>query len=240
MKLTDDERKILNSQAWLNDKLINAGHQMLKSQYGDLVSGLQDVTRSRTLTMDVETGEFVQILNKSDCHWFTISTFGCKHGEIKIYDSGVKYMPYWSKEEIAALVNAKCDVVTLRYMNVQHQDGTSDCGLFALAFATAIYIGTDPTSVTFNQRQMRTHYLNCIQKGHIEQFPLSRSRRPIYRPIKEDMFEVHCHCRMPHDNEERMIFCNGICKKWYHETCEDIEYHIWNSRMKWYCKNCKK
>ena len=63
--LVDADRHILSHpDRWLNDNLINTGQTMLRKQYGDTVSGLQDVINSRTLSMDIEPGEFIQILNK--------------------------------------------------------------------------------------------------------------------------------------------------------------------------------
>ena len=240
LNLTDDERQILNHpQKWLNDSLITAGQNMLKKQYGDRVSGLQDVVKLRTLSMDIEPNEFVQILNKSDNHWFTISTIGCKPGVVNIYDSASKYITRRNKEEIAALLNTGEDTITIQYMNVQHQYGGSDCGLFALAFATTLSTGMDPTACTFNQELMREHFLSCINKGQLDHFPLKHTRRPILQPVKLESFDIHCHCRMPENPRDRMILCNGSCKQWYHDTCEHVEDNIWNSRLRWYCTNCK-
>jgi len=193
----------------------------------------------RTLSMDIEPSEFVQILNKSDYHWFTISTIGCKPGVVNIYDSASKHTVYRNKEEIAAILNTSRDSVTLQYMNVQHQYGGSDCGLFALAFATALCTSTDPTACTFDQGQMRAHFLSCLEKGQIDQFPF-KERRPISRPVKLETFDIHCHCRMPDNQKERMILCSGTCKQWYHDTCERIDENIWKSRRQWFCRNCKK
>ena len=230
--LTDGDRQILSdAERWLNDKLIDAGQKMLLKQYGDRVSGLQDVIKSRTLSMDIEPSEFVQILNKSDCHWFTVSTIGCKPGVVNVYDSATKYTTQRNKEEIAALLHTTSDTITLQYMNVQHQYGGSDCGLFALAFATALCAGIDPTACTFKQELMRDHFLSCINKGQMEQFPIKQSRRAITRPVKIDTIDIHCHCRMPEHSQDRMILCNGRCKQWYHDTCEHIEEHIWNSKL---------
>ena len=240
-RLTDDDRQILSdAERWLNDKLIDAGQKMLLKQYGDRVSGLQDVIKSRTLSMDIEPSEFVQILNKSDSHWFTVSTIGCKPGVVNVYDSATKYTTHRNKEEIAALLHTTSDTITLQYMNVQHQYGGSDCGLFALAFATALCAGINPTACTFKQELMRNHFLSCINKGQIEQFPIKQSRRAITRPVKIDTIDIHCHCRMPENPQDRMILCNGSCKQWYHDTCEHIEDHIWNSKLRWYCRHCKK
>ena len=41
------------------------------------------------------------------------------------------------KRQIAALLETKHNVITLKHMDVQMQSGTYDCGLFAIAFATA-------------------------------------------------------------------------------------------------------
>ena len=99
---------------------------MLVKQYGESVLGLQDVIKSHTLSMDIEPNEFVHILNKSDGHWFTVSTIGCKPGVVNFYDSTAKYTTHRNKEEIAVLLHTTCDTVTLQYMNVQHQYVGSD------------------------------------------------------------------------------------------------------------------
>ena len=87
-----------------------------------------------------------------------------------------------TKEEIAALLNTSKDKITLQYMSVKHQYGGSDCGLFALAFATALCVGLDPTACKFKQELMREHF----------------------------------------------------------SSCEHTADNVWNSRLKWYCKNCTK
>ena len=38
---------------------------------------------------------------------------------------------------------------------VQHQNGVSDFGLFALAFATSIFFGEDSSTLQYNQASMR-------------------------------------------------------------------------------------
>ena len=130
----------------------------------------------------------------------------------------------------------------VQYKNVQHQYGGSDCGLFALAFATALSASTDPTACTFDQGLMREHFLKCIKKGKMDPFLLKQPRRPISRLVKVEIFDIHCHCRMTENQTDKMILCNGNRKQWYHSSCDHIEESIkfWNSRRRWYCRNCKK
>ena len=85
--------------------MIDAGQKLLKQAFGDKIEGLQDLCLTRTLALNVCSGEFVQILNKGDCHWYTISTIGCQHpATVRVYDSASKYITYRNKEEIASLL----------------------------------------------------------------------------------------------------------------------------------------
>ena len=44
-----------------------------------------------------------------------------------------------------------------------------------------------------------------------------RSRRPV--GIKK--VNIYCDCRLPEDEEEPMVYCEG-CKNWYHRSCQSI------------------
>ena len=91
VKMSD--KILVSHNSWLNYMLINAGVQIPREKHGDLVFCLQGVSLSQTLSMEVQPGEFVPILNKSDNYWFTLSTIGCEPQNT-----------YRNKEEIAALL----------------------------------------------------------------------------------------------------------------------------------------
>ena len=74
----------------------------------------------------------------------------------------------------------------------------------------------------------------------MKQFPLKQKRRLLPRPLRTETVDIHCHCRMPETKADRMILCNGTCQHWYHESCEIVQADIWNSRRRWFCRNCKK
>ena len=57
-------------------------------------------------------------------------------------------------------------------MDVQMQSGTYDCGLFAIAFATALVGGEHPGKFLFNQDSMRQHLIKCLELGEITMFPV--------------------------------------------------------------------
>ena len=109
--------------------MINAAQQMLKQR---CVAGLQDVTLANTLSLEAQVSEeFVQILNVGESHWITVSNVGCGPGRVKVFDSGGKYFTHRNREEIATILLTEENTITVEFMNVQHQFGAIDCGLFA-------------------------------------------------------------------------------------------------------------
>ena len=65
--------------------------------------------------------------------------------------------------------------------DVQRQSGGSDCGLFAIANATALCGGLDPHLQNFEQSKMREHLKMCLFRNRLECFPESRRRRRLGR-----------------------------------------------------------
>ena len=94
--LSKDE-EVLNQGKWVNDSLIDAGQKLLKQAFGDKIEGLQDLCLTQTLVLNVCSGEFVQVLNKGDCHWYTILTIGCQHVDSTscIYDQQQMRKHFW-------------------------------------------------------------------------------------------------------------------------------------------------
>ena len=109
--------------------------------------------------------------------------------------------------------------ITIHYCDVQWQVGGNDCGIFEIAFATAICSGDEPASIVFDQNNMRKHLKTCFDNGELTPFP-ERSRKRRIKAAKENTLPVHCTCRLP-DRGDLMIQC-AKCKTWYHTTCVNI------------------
>ena len=138
---------------------------------------------------------------------------------INVYDSLHIRLSSIVKELIADLLQWKEDYITIHHCDVQWQVGVNDCGIFAIAFATAICNGDEPASIVFYQNNMRKHLTTCFENGKLTPFSeCSRKRR--VKAAKEDTLPVHCTCRLP-DRGDLMIQC-AKCKKWYHTTCINI------------------
>ena len=128
-------------------------------------------------------------------------------------------------------------------VNVMAQPNSNDCGLFALANATAIVHKVEPCLCQWDVQKLRFHLLSCLEDGKLTPFPHEPRKvsfeRKILRTVKE---EVYCVCRMPNDPDIviAMIRCN-TCKELYHGGCIGVEVSEYTMKKKtWICNDCKK
>ena len=104
---------------------------------------------------------------------------------------------------------------SLNYWLHQMQDGSSDCGLFTIAFATALASGIQPVRCFFNQGAMRSHLTKCLHEQNMTEFPIKKTRHTELKVKNITSLHVHCMCRMPEIPGSTMIQCS-TCKMWYH------------------------
>ena len=74
--------------------------------------------------------------------------------------------------QIASLIQTEKPEIYLKFMDVPAQAGTSDCGLYAVAYATALALGMQPEEFHFDQHAMRKHLYQCFEKQKMEMFSL--------------------------------------------------------------------
>ena len=195
IRLHKTHKQILSTSQWLDDDIITVCQHLLKEHH-PLVGGLQPVVLAEKLAMQPELGEFVQILNAGRSHWMTVSTIGCAPGEINIYDSLHLKLSSTNKKVVSDLMMYKGQAITVNYIDVQWQSGGADCGLFAIAFATVLCFGHDPSKLLYHQQSMRHHLVNCIDLGHITPFSERAIRRRVQKPYTEQI-PVFCVCQLP-------------------------------------------
>ena len=66
----------------------------------------------------------------------------------------------------------------MRVANVTKQSGSSDCGLYAIAYITHLAFGLDPSLFVFRQESLRGHFIWCLENKMLNTFPILRERRP--------------------------------------------------------------
>ena len=149
---------------------------MLKCE-NKTISGFQDVACGLVMNFTAETTGFVQILFNGIDHWTVVSTVGVPEGEVHLFDSKYTSSSSALKMQIACLVCTNLPHIKLCYQNVQVQSGAADCGIFSIAFATALMFNRQPGEFFFDQDKMRSHLIKCFEEQSMSIFPVKKMRR---------------------------------------------------------------
>ena len=116
------------------------------------------------------------------------------------------------------------------------QAGGSDCGLFAIAFATSLCYGHSSGKFHFDQSAMCKHLVSCFERGQFDMFPIDRYRHSENKVKATKMIAVYCFCRMPELLRSEMIQCTD-CKEWFHiDLCVTVDKKA--RSLKWQCIAC--
>jgi len=136
----------------------------------------------------------------------------------------------------SATVTVTAALMTVEVMNVQQQQGGSDCGLFAIAFATSLVFGKCPALRCYTQKSMRKHLIDCLENKEMQPFH-SRARNKKFHSavLRCNHAMVICTCRQTESGRE--IQCDE-CQQWYHLKCVGIYSDIDFSGT-WFCPSCK-
>ena len=194
---------------------------------------------------------YIQILNTGRLHWIcaaNMKTHRKSNASTYIYDSlnYGKIAPLVA-HQIANFSFVKESVIDVNIQRVQQQDNSVDCGLYALAFATSLAFGDDPSLIVYDASKLRQHLLNCLTNNEVTRFPTTEEPLGYRHRCRRKRIEIElfCSCRMPHDAQadwdanQDMAQCDK-CKDWFHRICEKIPSVIFeNARKKMDLQSCK-
>ena len=110
---------------------------------------------------------FIQILHTSTQHWICIGnlqTNRISNNRVNIYDNlSSDTMTAATASQIASICNVKGTSIEVVIQSVQQQRNGTDCGVFALAFATSLAYGEDPSKTSITKYlQTREPYGSAI------------------------------------------------------------------------------
>lgn len=166
MILRENDKHAIENGECLTDEHINFAQRLLKNQFPK-INGLR-LTLLQGKAHNQATSNAIQVLHIKTNHWIVAGTKE-KGKVVHVYDS-----LYSSIDQATAKLiqtNFHCSMLSIRLMPCQKQVGAVDCGLFAIAFATSIAFGDDPSTRRYSQETMRGHLLTCFQSHHFELFP---------------------------------------------------------------------
>ncbi|CAF5027667.1 unnamed protein product [Rotaria sp. Silwood1] len=169
-KKVESVRDVYGNTTWLTDLHIYLFFELLKKEFPN-INGLCGPAQIHLYTGSLENSIF--IFNANSNHWLTVANLESEN-IWKVYDS-LSY-PTESLVKFFQDVLPGEEKVVLSFENVQQQVGGHDCGLFALAFATSLCYGDIPSSLFYDQKSLRNHYVNCIENNEIQRFPSKPKR----------------------------------------------------------------
>ena len=113
-------------------------------------------------------------------HW-TTSTYG--GNIIRYFDSLYNgYLTDDIRQQLLKLYGHLMKTPTVQVVRVQQQQGSTDCGLFAIAYAVHLAFNQDPTRAKFSQSAMRIHFVQCLKQQKMESFPIEKTLARVARP----------------------------------------------------------
>ena len=90
---------------------------------------------------------------------------------VKVYDSVYASSVYGPESAATVKTLFNCTLCNISMVPVKKQLGESDCGFFAIANATAIAFGRDPSKEAHQQSLMRNHVIPCFEQKKMVLFP---------------------------------------------------------------------
>lgn len=183
-----------------------------------------------------EGDRWMQIINDQHAQHWLLAAYGFNDLGVCVYDS----MPFTKDGRahflacLASLVRTEKDELAYHVVSCQKQKNTSDCGIFAIAFALSLALGQNPFRITYDPIKLRPHYIECLKNNELTEFPIisNRCRRSLGR---SENVQVYCTCRRTDYWDS--IQCDK-CEKWYHNMC--VKNFPKNTKGKWNCEQCNK
>ena len=232
----------------LTDESINIAQNLLHNQF-PLISRFNDSCLGKTQHFDVVQREnpYTQIIHAGSLHWVCLANtkIGKRDNQSHyLYDSlsGSKIMMDIIKQIASYSFHPSAELV-IHTECVQQQRNGVDCGLYAIAFATSLAFGKDPTTLAYDETQLRTHLVRCLEAGRMSEFPTINGNKRVVRCRQfSSTIELYCTCRLPYfkSSEKGMAMaqCDG-CLEWFHRRCKNIPDSVFTIERSWKCEQCK-
>lgn len=231
---------------WLNTDHINAATTLLRKRNPE-IGGLCNVEFGITSDYPkAEGNKWPQILFNGANHWLLVA-YNFIHKGVAVYDS----MPFVNKSlieaNVSSLLRTEKGSFRMKVVPCQDQQNGDDCGVFAIAFATELLHGGNPSQVSFIPSRLRKHLKECYRKGEFSPFPKGGNRQRVNMKVTPIKVNVYCTptCRRTEklfrdsNKNEDMAAC-ATCGEWFHRICCSIPPTVFTSKkVTWICPGCK-
>ena len=153
----------------------------LLRQHSPSLGALYNCQWGQTLEYEAaNSSQCIQILHNGTNHWL----LACKGFDsedsnlVLVYDSSIsgdspgQHVIYCIRQ----ITQTEKKYLKLGLMDCKQQRDSSSCGVYAVAFATALVFGMNPAELKFDLPKMRPHLMDCLRSSSIRPFPTVGTR----------------------------------------------------------------
>ena len=170
-----EDKHLVENGSRLTDKHINFASCLIARQFPKIGGLRTTLLQTRYYCFPPESIQ--AIFCKHRKHWIVASnllTNDCN--TVNVYDSLFAELDQESMDIVLRIFqdhhNTKDKkAVTIVMKNLQKQEGSTDCGLFAIAVMASLAHREDPSVIKYDQNKMREHLLECFSSKLIMPFP---------------------------------------------------------------------
>ena len=164
--LTQHDKNVLLPGQYLTYKHINFAHTPLRSQLPTLNGSQSTLYQSRSQGFKSNVNA-IQIIHSSGNHWIVATTLRCDPEEVRIFDSLYESLDAETFQVVKRLFNDGKELKITMVAGAPKQQGCTDCGVFAIAVATCLAFGGDPTKMVLYQATIRHQLLKCFDSKQL-------------------------------------------------------------------------
>lgn len=180
VRLSAEEVSMIEKGNCLQDVHIALANTLLQQQFPDRAGFQSTLYVAKGRCVPQKEGTIQIHFDEARKHWLTSSFSGRR---VQIFDSRYTgFIPDGVKEQMKAIYGHLSKQLSAQVVRVQQQQGTTDCGLYAIAYALHVANGDDPAKLKFEQKKMRAHFLECLKKKKLEAFPVEKTISRVARP----------------------------------------------------------
>ena len=160
LDLTANDKEIILSNQDLHDGIIGAAINLIQRQFPILV--IQSPSLYFASGIEYCPYETIKIIHNNAHHWILLSSF---NGEVRIFDSLNTDPTIETLQQIKQLFSPDNTFPQYQPSQCHKQVGTTDCGVFAIAYSIDILFGNNPSEIVYDQSKLRQHLVHCFKKG---------------------------------------------------------------------------
>ena len=165
LDLTANDKEIILSNQHLQDGTIGAAVNLIQREFSALF--IQSPSLYFASGFAYCPYETIQIIHNAH-HCILLSSF---NGEVKIFDLLNTDRNIETPQQIKQLYSPDNIFRQYQLSPCHQQVGTTDCGVFAIAYSIDILFGNNPSEIVYDQSILPQHLVDCFEKGTLTMFP---------------------------------------------------------------------